>query len=134
MKKVKKLWEIPGKTLPEPYKRNVQVVYTPQNDEGIRDFTFLVVNLYPVDGQTDYHTHPVDEMIYIISGWGEAIVDGEKHPLEPGTIIYAPKGTMHQCRNLSDTAMHMACYFTPSLPKDALDRMAEGATVRVPPR
>jgi quercetin dioxygenase-like cupin family protein len=132
MKKVKKLWEIPGKTVPEPYHRNAQVIYTPQYDEGVGDFSFLSVTLYPIDGDTNWHTHPVDEMIYIVTGRGEAKVGDEKTVAEPGTIVYAKAGTYHQIQNFADQSMQMVCYFTPALPKELIDGFMKDSSTRVP--
>lgn len=130
MKHVKKVWEAPGKTMTEPYTRNIQVIYTPQHDDGMRDYTFLIANLYPVDGQTGYHTHPVVEMILILSGRGEGRVGDEKCLLEPGTVLYAPAGVFHECKNTSDESMKLACYFTPALPDEVIENFTKGATVR----
>ena len=132
MKNIKTLWECLGKTVPAPYTRNLQIVYTPQMDPGMKDFTFLISTLYPVDGQTDYHIHPVDEMILILSGRGEAIMGEEKTTIEPGSVIYAPTGVRHQCKNYSDESMRMACFYIPALPDDAVNKIMEGATLRVP--
>ncbi len=116
MEYVKKIHELPLKQIPEPYKRNLQLVYTPQFDEGCQDFTLLISTLYPIDGQTDYHVHPVDEVIIICSGHGELIVEGESYPIETGSVLYAPAGVKHQCKNYSSETMQMVCFYIPALP------------------
>lgn len=119
MEYVKRIQDIPLKQVPAPDLRNLQVVYDPQFDEGCKDFTFLVSTLYPINGQTDYHIHPVDEMILICSGYGEVIVEGNATPIQKGSVLYAPAGIRHQCKNFSSETMQMACFYIPALPTAA---------------
>ena len=42
MDSVKKVFKIACKTVPEPNMRNLQLVYTPQQDEEMENFTFLL--------------------------------------------------------------------------------------------
>ncbi|CEO87738.1 MAG: cupin domain-containing protein [Dysgonamonadaceae bacterium] len=123
----KKIQETASKTVAEPNKRNLQVVYTPQNDEGVQDFTLLISTLYPLNGQTDFHTHPVDEMIIIDSGKGELIIEDQHYSLEPGMVLYAPAGVRHQCKNYAAESMKMYCFYIPALPDEGVENMLEGA-------
>ncbi|MBS3969411.1 MAG: cupin domain-containing protein [Clostridia bacterium] len=122
---VKKVFEIACKTVPEPDKRNLQLVYTPQQDEEMENFTFLMSTLYPLTGQTDFHIHPVDEMILIITGKGEAIIEDKHYDLEPGSVIYAKAGVQHQCKNYSAESMKMACFYIPALPDELIKKIKE---------
>ncbi|MBZ4687581.1 MAG: hypothetical protein PWQ96_1557 [Clostridia bacterium] len=56
---IKKLLKLLCKTVPEPDKRNLQLVYTPQDDEGMENFSFLMSTLYPLNGQTDFTPIPL---------------------------------------------------------------------------
>lgn len=123
MELIKKIWDKPIKTVAEPNHRNLQLIYTPQLDKGMKDFTFLISTLYPLNGQTDFHTHPVDEMILILSGRGEAIIEEEHYELEPGMVIYAPAGVQHQCKNYAAESMKMACYYISSLPDEVIENL-----------
>lgn len=49
------------------------------------------------------HTHETDsEMIYILSGTGKVLCDGEYEPLSAGSCHYCPKGHAHSLINDSD--------------------------------
>ena len=49
------------------------------------------------------HTHETDsEMIYILSGTGKVLYDGEFEPLSAGSCHYCPKGHAHSLINDSD--------------------------------
>ena len=49
------------------------------------------------------HRHePGCEVIYVISGTGTAIVDGEAEAMRPGVCTYCPKGSSHTVINDGD--------------------------------
>jgi quercetin dioxygenase-like cupin family protein len=41
------------------------------------------------------HSHPHDEIIAVIEGRIDFVVDGKRHILEPGKILFLPAGTTH---------------------------------------
>ena len=46
------------------------------------------------------HTHETDsEMIFILSGAGKVLCDGEYEPLSAGSVHYCPKGHAHSLIN-----------------------------------
>ena len=50
------------------------------------------------------HTHETDsEMIFILSGVGKVLCDGEYEPLSAGSVHYCPKGHEHSLINDSDS-------------------------------
>jgi len=75
----------------------------------------LAATVAPHLGQTSTHTHPVDEIIYIITGRGECEKDGKTFKIEPSTIIYVKAGIPHNCKNYSDETMQMYCIYVPAL-------------------
>jgi mannose-6-phosphate isomerase-like protein (cupin superfamily) len=81
----------------------------------------MISTLYPIDGQTDYHVHTVDELMLICSGYGEFIIGEQSYKIEAGFVLYAPAGKKHQCKNCSSETMQMACFCIPSL--QTVDKM-----------
>ena len=52
------------------------------------------------------HTHDTSsEIIYILSGKGKVLCDGEYEPLEAGSCHYCPKGHAHSLINDSQGAL-----------------------------
>ena len=46
------------------------------------------------------HVHETSsEVIYILSGRGKVLYEGEYEPLEPGACHYCPKGSTHTMKN-----------------------------------
>ena len=128
----KRLWKIPSKKVAPPNERCLQIIYSPQQDAKVANATFLMSTLAPHSGQTGVHTHVVDEIIYIITGRGEGEDDGKAFELVPGTIIYAPAGIKHNCRNFSDESMQMFCVYVPALPDEIIKNLLSEVVVRVP--
>ena len=129
----KRLWKIPSKKISPPNERNLQILYSPQQDQKAANATFLMSTLAPHIGQTGAHKHPVDEIIYVITGRGEGNEDGKTFDLVPGTIIYAPAGVEHNCRNYADESMQMYCVYVPALPDEVVRNLLNEGLVRVPP-
>jgi quercetin dioxygenase-like cupin family protein len=55
-------------------------------------------------GSTGRHTHPGDEIDYVIEGQVEITFDGQPpHQLKAGDALIIPMGTVHIARNLGST-------------------------------
>lgn len=64
-----------------------------------RSVTVLTGRLEPGDS-VGLHTHLTDcEVIYVISGTGKAIENGELERVVPGSVHYCPKGSSHSLIN-----------------------------------
>lgn len=119
----KRLNKIKGTKIEPPKERFLQILFSPQLDKNIENFTALMSTIAPRSGQTGLHTHPVDELIYIITGRGEGEEDKKTFNIEPGTIIYAKAGVPHNCKNYSDVTMQMFCVYIPALPNQVVENI-----------
>jgi len=41
------------------------------------------------------HVRELDEIVYVLEGEGEFVIDGVAHKMGPGDIVYVPAGTPH---------------------------------------
>jgi quercetin dioxygenase-like cupin family protein len=57
------------------------------------------------------HTHPVEEAIMILTGQGEASLDGEIVAIAAGVSLFFPAGCVHGFRNTGNTPMHVVIVF-----------------------
>lgn len=65
-------------------------------------------------GQIYPHTHNVGEVIFIIAGNVEFLVNGEWLPYGAGDTVIAPAGVVHSVRNISlDRDSEQISYFIP---------------------
>ena len=55
------------------------------------------------------HSHAFPELVYYLSGRGEAVIGGEQVPFSEGDILVIPAGVQHE--DNSDTDFH-SCFFT----------------------
>ena len=59
----------------------------------------------------DRHAHDADEVIYVVSGEGEQMVDDQPPVhVRPGAAIYIPKGVVHSTINTGWEPMRLAVY------------------------
>lgn len=133
----RQLWEIGSKKVDPPHERSLQILYSPNPPEASfgldkdRDITVLMSTIYPHGGQTGIHTHEVDEIIFVTTGRGKGVEGDETFDIQPGTVIYAPAGVEHDCRNLSDQTMQMVCIYSPALPSKTVKGIMQDAQTRV---
>ena len=67
------------------------------------DFCRIVRGRLAAGAYVGLHTHEKDsEMIYILSGHGKILYQGEYLPLQPGDCHYCPMGHAHSLINDSD--------------------------------
>ena len=51
------------------------------------------------EGGPDNRHHGADQWLYVVSGTGEAVVNGSKVPLREGTLLLIQRGDTHEIRN-----------------------------------
>jgi len=107
-----KAWEEEGVLVPAPYQRKLKVLFAPDK-EGVNELTFSHAIIYP-NGKTDYHVHDRPELIYIVSGRGIAVCDGEERPIEADVVLWVEKGEKHQMINTGSETLKLATVFIPA--------------------
>lgn len=121
---------MPSWRVDPPNERSLKMLLTPQRDDSCPNATVLISTLVPHTGQTGRHTHPVDEIMYIISGYGEGEEGNTAFLIEPGTLILAKAGVEHNCRNLGDETMQIFCVFVPAMPDETVERIVSSSRPR----
>ena len=57
------------------------------------------------------HTHPGEEIIYVIEGTLEYEIGGKKSTVKSGDVLFVPAGTPHTAKNIgSDNGAELATY------------------------
>jgi mannose-6-phosphate isomerase-like protein (cupin superfamily) len=96
-----------------PYSRSIKVLFAPDR-RNVDELTFSVVLIDPGNG-TDYHVHDRPELIYIVSGHGEGLVEGATTLLEMDTALFVRAGEWHQMKNTGLEPLKMATVFVPGI-------------------
>ncbi len=47
-------------------------------------------------GHTPEHTHDYEHEVYVVSGNGSILLDGQRRPITSGDVIYVPANDLHQ--------------------------------------
>jgi mannose-6-phosphate isomerase-like protein (cupin superfamily) len=86
--------------------------YLINEDAGCLDVTQFVGIVQP--SKAPFHSHPYEELGYIVSGEGLAHVDGRSLPLRPGSCFHLPPEKVHCIENVGPGPMHILGVFHPS--------------------
>lgn len=109
--KIVKAWEEQGVEVHEPYRRRIKVLFAPDKGEvGELTFSHAII---PSGSKTDYHDHDRPELIYIVSGEGLCICEGEEIPVTADMAMWVAAGEKHQLVNTSYLPLKLATIFIP---------------------
>ena len=92
---------------------------------GAEAISVAVVSMNPGQGHAR-HNHPAaEEVIYILSGSGEQMIEDERgqpivRPVEPGVTIYIPRARYHSTLNTGEDVLRLLVAFSPSGSEDEL--------------
>ena len=112
--------------IPVPFDRNIRVLLAPDTQDIVKGISICHC-IIPPGGRTDTHTHPGVEMMYIISGYGEAKMGDEMLELKPDVLLVAPPGVVHDIRNYSEETMKFVPIFIPGENASAIYERANKA-------
>lgn len=107
-------WEFPNIKVDPPNERYLKIILGPETT-GYEDCTVFFSHI-PVGGTTGMHTHGTSDELMYFTGRGLCLMNGEEVPLETDSVVLAPKGAPHECRNASKTeTLKLFCVFLPAI-------------------
>jgi mannose-6-phosphate isomerase-like protein (cupin superfamily) len=109
-------WKERGEIREEPYKREIVPIFGPEFRD-VPEFNVNVTYINPFSG-TQYHNHVLCELIWVVSGRGELLMEKEKYALGPDTVFYVPKGVFHHIINTSPETMKLINVFAPGMKRE----------------
>jgi quercetin dioxygenase-like cupin family protein len=86
--------------------------YLVNEDAGCLDVTQFIGIVQP--SKAPFHSHPYEELGYIVQGEGVAHVGGQSVPLRPGSCFHLPPEKVHCIENVGPEPMHILGVFHPS--------------------
>jgi mannose-6-phosphate isomerase-like protein (cupin superfamily) len=86
--------------------------YLINEDAGCLDVTQFIGIVQP--SKAPFHSHPYEELGYILKGEGVAHVGGQSVPLRPGSCFHLPPEKVHCIENVGPEPMHILGVFHPS--------------------
>lgn len=111
--------EVEAKSLPG---RDHKMIVSPWHFGQSQNMCFGLAD-FPPNSHAPGHVHATqEEIIYIISGFGEMFFDGEPEPIEPGSIVYIPSNVVHSIKNDADEVMKLVYVFSPPVEQGSYDK------------
>ena len=93
-----------------PAGRRTRVLVGPEAPLEAERFVMGHVTVYP-GGSVPLHSHPQEEVYYIVAGQGSIVVDQEIRNVQAGDCIYLSPGSSHMLKNTStENMIMMFCY------------------------
>ena len=87
------------------------------NEDSLRakNLSVCVIRVLPGETVRPAHSHPGgEELIYIITGSGKVMIEGEVGEVRAGSAILFEQGKVHMLRNSGDVEMKVICFFAPA--------------------
>lgn len=85
-----------------------------EDNLGAQHLSMCVIRVQPGEKVRPAHSHPNgEELIYIVSGSGRVLVDGEVGTVKAGTSVLFPQGKVHMLQNTGSEEMKVVCFFAP---------------------
>jgi quercetin dioxygenase-like cupin family protein len=80
-----------------------------------KNLSFCVIRVQPGQTVRPAHSHPrSEELIYILTGSGKVMIEGEVGEVRAGTAVLFEQGKVHMLRNTGSEEMKVACFFAPA--------------------
>ena len=83
-------------------------------DSGARHVMQAVARFAP-GSASSIETKPNEEVLYVVSGGGEAAIGPERFPLRPGLGVFVPPGCAGEIRNLGSEELRLVAVVSPPL-------------------
>jgi mannose-6-phosphate isomerase-like protein (cupin superfamily) len=86
-----------------------------QDSLKAKNLSVCVIRVLPGETVRPAHSHPnSEELIYIMSGSGRVMIEGEIGDVKEGSAILFEQGKVHMLKNTSDIEMKVICFFAPA--------------------
>jgi quercetin dioxygenase-like cupin family protein len=81
---------------------------------GAEHCSMCVIRVAPGQTVRPAHSHPNgEEAVFIISGSGRVMIEGDVQPVRAGSAVLFPQGAVHMLQNSGTEEMKVACFFAP---------------------
>lgn len=84
--------------------------------DGAPHFAMRQFEVAPA-GHTPHHAHDSEHEVYVLEGDGAVWLEGEEHPLRPGSFTYVPAHELHHFANKGEAPFKFLCLVPITAPK-----------------
>jgi gentisate 1,2-dioxygenase len=82
---------------------------------------------------TEAHDHVAEEIAFVLAGCGYVDIDGERFPLEQGSVVFTPSSAEHRTTATGDQPMICAWVYAPAGSELRWLASSEGAVLAADP-
>ncbi|MBD3286524.1 cupin domain-containing protein [candidate division WOR-3 bacterium] len=75
---------------------------------GAPNFAMREFEIEP-EGHTPYHSHDWEHEVFVLSGEGVVVSEGEQISISRDTVVFVPGGQMHNFRNTGSGVLRFLC-------------------------
>jgi mannose-6-phosphate isomerase-like protein (cupin superfamily) len=72
----------------------------------------VLMSIEPGD-EIGEESHEVDQVLVFVKGKGEAVLDGERRPIQKSSLVAVPAGTLHNFINTGDKPLKLFTIYSP---------------------
>ncbi|CAN5130375.1 cupin domain-containing protein [soil metagenome] len=77
-------------------------------------FSQIVAMSIPVGGEIGEEVHPnTDQILFIVDGEGEAILNGETREISEHDVVFVPAGAIHNFKSTGDEELKLFTVYAP---------------------
>lgn len=98
---------------PVPANGYAEVLVSQRNDPSINGFSAGIQVIAPHSHIREHQHGRENELLFFFEGNGRILVNGEEHPVQPGTMVYAGNMNPHKIVNDSDADLKMMWVLMP---------------------
>ena len=78
----------------------------------------VLMSLLPGEDIGEETHEKSDQILFIVDGVGEAVLNGEKSTIQKKSVVYVPSGTKHNIINQGNESMKLYTVYAPATHKD----------------
>lgn len=102
-----------------PNRRTLTHIYAPWN--GGSQQIWMGLSEVEEGSTSNLHSHPNEEIFYVVAGTGEIEVDGVRHAVEPGSAVRVEPDLPHRLINSGEGLLRVLCTAGPAFEREAFD-------------
>lgn len=80
----------------------------------------VLMSLLPKEDIGEETHQASDQILFIVKGEGQAVLDGQSTPITKHSVVYVTAGTRHNIINTSEEAMKLYTVYAPAVHKDGI--------------
>lgn len=100
--------DVPVEEIEEEGAKGIQVRLLISKSDGAEKFAMRFFEIKP-DGYTPYHSHDWEHEVFILSGEGVVLYEGEERKIREGYVVFIPPGEKHCFRNTGKEKLIFLC-------------------------